>query len=192
MENLNKDDLRNVMLPMAVGKPNFNKKLLINSIITFYIMVIISYFTKGLLTQHVFVETMIAMGIFGVVYFLYDYFYIQNLEEVMDLTQTGVVIGFSNKILVLSGENVLHEVDADEIEIRNVLEEESEIFFPRYTSIIDCKKEGKTVKTIGIDKIKDYEGIVLFADKSRVNEDIEIVYDDDEDFDEGENDLNDE
>lgn len=181
MENLNKDDLRNVMLPMAVSKPNYYKKLLINSLITFYLMFILSYFTRGLLTQHIFIEVLILLGIFGVVNFIYDYFHIQKLEEIMDTTQTGVVIGFSNKILILSGDNIIHEVDADEIEIRNVLDGESSIFFPKHTTIIDCKKEGKTVSAIGVDKIKDYEGFILLADKSRANEDLEIVYDEDED-----------
>ena len=184
MENLNKDDLRNVMLPMAVSKPNFYKKLLVNSLITFYVVFILSYFTKGVLTQYTFLQTFIVMGIFIAVYFIYDYFHIQNSEEIMDSTQTGVVIGFSNKILILSGENVIHELDADEIEIRNVLEGEYEVFFPKFTSIIDCKKGGKTVSAIGVDKIKDYEGVVLLADSSRANEDLEILYDD-----EGEEDL---
>lgn len=57
-------------------------------------------------------------------------------------------------------------------------------FQKKHTSIIDCKKRVKLLSAIGVDKIKDYEGFVLLAiDKSRANEDLEIIYDDEDEDD---------
>lgn len=181
MNNLNQEEIRNVMIPLAAAKPSIYKKSLILGLIVMYFMVLLSYLTQGFLTQYLLVE----IGIISVLLFIgshiYDYIYRCNYEDLIDNSMTGVVIGFSNKLLIISGEEVLKEFDTDEISIRSVNNSETESFFSKYTSIIECKKNGEIIGLIGIDKIVEFEGVTLVADNSRANEDLEILYDEDSD-----------
>ena len=95
-------------------------------------MAVMSYLSKGFLTQYIYLEMGIIVLLLFVFSELYDYFYRNTIEEIIDSEETSVVIGFSNKLLILSGEEVLDEVIADEIKIRQANEEEDNTFFSKY------------------------------------------------------------
>ena len=189
-QDLNEVEIRNTMLPLAVTKPDLYKKLLVVGVVVFYIMMVISYFSDGFLTNYIFLQlSLIILLILGVSN-IYDKMYINTVEEIIDSEDAGVVIGFSNKLLILTGDEVMDEIETDEIKIRSVRDEEEETFFSKYTSVIDCFKNGELVGSVGVDKIAHMEGTVLKADLSRVDEDLVIVSDDD-DYDDEEGDITD-
>lgn len=182
-QDLNEVEIRNTVLPLAVTKPDLYKKLLVVGVVVFYIMMVISYFSDGFLTNYIFLQlSLIILLILGVSN-IYDKMYINTVEEIIDSEDAGVVIGFSNKLLILTGDEVMDEIETDEIKIRSVRDEEEETFFSKYTSVIDCFKNGELVGSVGVDKIAHMEGTVLRADMSRVDEDIVVIPDDD-DYDE--------
>ena len=179
----NDSNIRNIRLPLAATKPDIYKKLIIVGLITFYAMAVMSYLSKGFLTQYIYLEMGIIVLLLFVFSELYDYFYRNTIEEIIDSEETSVVIGFSNKLLILSGEEVLDEVIADEIKIRQANEEEDNTFFSKYTTVLDCFKDGELITKVGIGRIVDFEGLTLKADMSRANEDMQIIYDDNDDID---------
>jgi hypothetical protein len=185
MNNLNQEEIRNVMIPLAAARPSIYKKGLIIGLICAYLMLLISYFTSGALLEYMFVE----IGIISVILFIsskiYDYIYRCHYEDIIDNSMTGVIIGFSNKLLILSGEEVLKEFDTDEITVRNVKTSEKEAFYANCTTILECKKNGEIIGMVGVDRLKEFEGLTLTADNSRADEDIQVIYDEDpDDFDE--------
>lgn len=180
MNNLRHEEIRNVMIPLAAAKPDIYKKGLIIGLISAYFMLLISYFTSGFLTNYMLVEICILSIILFVISKIYDYIYRCYYENIIDDSMTGVVIGFSNKLLILSGEEVLKEFDADEITVRNVKTSEKEAFFANCTTILECKKNGEIIGMVGVDKLEEFEGLTLVADNSRANEDIQVIYDDDD------------
>lgn len=183
-ENLNDTEIRNTMLPLAVTKPDLYRKLLIVGAIVFYLMVVISYFSNGFLTNYIYLELVLIAVLIALVSKIYDNLYINTVEEIIDSELAGVVIGFSNKLLILTGEEVMDEIETDEIKIRGVSDDEEETFFSKYTSVLECFKNGELVGKVGVDKIAHLEGVVLKADMSRANEDLVVEYDD-EDSDDG-------
>lgn len=193
MNNLNQEEIRNVMIPLAAAKPDIYKKGLIMGLISAYLMLLISYFTSGFLTNYILIEIGILSIILLIGSKIYDYIYRCYYEDIIDNSMTGVVIGFSNKLLILSGEEVLKEFDTDEITVRKVGTSERESFFANCTTILECKKNGEIIGMVGVDRLEEFEGLTLTADNSRANEDIQVIYDEDpdEDFDEGD-DLNEE
>lgn len=182
-DELNETEIRNTMLPLAVTKPDLYRKLVIVGLIAFYLMVVISYFSGGFLTNYIYLELVLIAILMAGISKAYDMLYINTVEEIIDSELAGVVIGFSNKLLILTGEEVMDEIETDEIKIRSVSDEEEETFFSKYTSVLDCFKNGELVGRIGVDRIAHLEGLTLKADMSRANEDLVIVYDEDEDSD---------
>ncbi len=178
--NLNDTEIRNTMLPLAVTKPDLYRKLLIVGAIVFYLMVVISYFSNGFLTNYIYLELVLIAVLTALVSKIYDNLYINTVEEIIDSELAGVVIGFSNKLLILTGEEVMDEIETDEIKIRGVSDDEEETFFSKYTSVLECFKNGELVGKVGVDKIAHLEGVVLKADMSRANEDLVVEYDDDD------------
>lgn len=183
MESVNQNEIRNVMLPLAVARPNLYKKLAVISVIVFYIMMVISYLSNSFLTKYIYLEMGIIVLLLFICSKIYDDIYRNYYEDIIDSNLTGVVIGFSNKLLILAGEEVVDYYDTDRIQIRKVSSEESDTFFEKYTSIIECFKGDNLVSRIGIGKLPEYEGITLTADMSRADEDLEIIEEDDEDID---------
>lgn len=182
---IKKDEaIRNILIPLATGKPNIYKKLFVVILSVFYIMIAISYLTHAYFVQYPWLEAGIIMILMLIVSKIYDVLYVYTLQGEIEENVDCAIIGFSNKLIIISGENVLNEYDADEIKIRPILFDEEEALFKNSTSIIECFKNGNVIGRIAVNKIKDYEGLTLKADMSRVNEDIEIIYDDDdyEDF----------
>lgn len=194
MNKINQDDFRNVIIPLATAKPDIHKKGLLIGLLSLYCMLLISYFTDGILTEYIVVEIGIMVFIMFIISVIYDYIYRCIYEQLIDNSQTGVVIGFSNKLLVLSGVEVLKEFETDEIAIREVKSSEMEAFFPKYTSVVECKKDGEVIGLIGIDKIPELEGVILVPNENRVSEDLEIIYDEEDNFEnyEDDDDFNDE
>lgn len=178
--NLNDTEIRNTMLPLAVTKPDLYRKLLIVGAIVFYLMLVISYFSNGFLTNYIYLELVLIAVLTALVSKIYDNLYINTVEEIIDSELAGVVIGFSNKLLILTGEEVMDEIETDEIKIRGVSDDEEETFFSKYTSVLECFKNGELVGKVGVDKIAHLEGVVLKADMSRANEDLVVEYDDDD------------
>lgn len=181
-QDLNEVEIRNTVLPLAVTKPDLYKKLIVVGLIVFYIMMVISYFSSGFLTNYVFLQLSLIILLLVVVSNIYDKLYINKVEEIIDSELAGVVIGFSNKLLILTGDEVMDEIETDEIKIRGVSDDEEDTFFSKYTSVIDCFKNGELVGSVGVDRIAHMEGTVLRADLSRVDEDL-IVLSEDEDID---------
>ena len=179
-DNLNDTEIRNTMLPLAVTKPDLYRKLLIVGAVVFYLMVVISYFSNGFLTNYIYLELVLIAILTAVVSKIYDNLYINTVEEIIDSELAGVVIGFSNKLLILTGEEVMDEIETDEIKIRGVSDDEEETFYSKYTSVLECFKNGELVGKVGVDKIAHLEGVVLKADMSRANEDLVVEYDDDD------------
>lgn len=175
------DEIRNVRLPLAVTRPNLYEKLIFIGFAVFYLMCLISYLTNGFLTNYIFLELGLIFILILILSKIYDVFYISATEHIMDTELAGIVIGFSNKILVLNGEDVIEEIDTDEIKIRSVYLEEEETFFSKYTSVLECMKNGVIVGRVGVDKVVELEGITLKANMDRVDEDIVVIYDDDDD-----------
>lgn len=173
-------EIRNILLPLATGKPNMYKKMFIVIISVFYLMLVLSYLTNAYFVQYPWIEAGIIIIFMVFISKIYDWIYVKTITNLIEETASCAVIGFSNKLLVLSGEDVLTEYDTDEIKIRPILSDEEEGLFRKSTSIIECFKNGDVVGRIAVNKLKDYEGLTLKADMSRANEDLEIVYDDDD------------
>ena len=131
--NVQDNEIRNVRFPLAVTKPDLYKKLVITGVIVFYIMCVFSYFTDGFLTNYLFLELMVIAMLLGIVSKIYDFVYRCTVENIIDEQLTGVVIGFSNKLLILQNDVVIDEVLTDEIKIRSVSDDEEETFFSKYT-----------------------------------------------------------
>lgn len=184
--DLNDTEIRNTVLPLAVTKPDLYRKLIIIGLVVFYLMVVISYFSEGFLTNYIYLELVLIAALMAVVSKIYDALYINTVEEIIDSELAGVVIGFSNKLLILTGEEVMDEIETDEIKIRGVEDDEEETFFSKYTSVLECFKNGELVGKVGVDRIPHLEGVVLKADMSRANEDLTVIYEED-DIDEDEN-----
>ena len=181
--NVQDNEIRNVRFPLAVTKPDLYKKLVITGVIVFYIMCVFSYFTDGFLTNYLFLELMVIAMLLGIVSKIYDFVYRCTVENIIDEQLTGVVIGFSNKLLILQNDVVIDEVLTDEIKIRSVSDDEEATFFSKYTTVLDCFKDGELVTKVGIGKAVDIEGLTLKADMSRADEDIKVIYDDEDDDD---------
>ena len=188
-KKINEDEIRNVLFPLAVARPSILKKVVIVGSIVLYIMMVISFFTSGFLTNYSFIELGLILLLLYAVSTLYDYFYRCNFEDRIDEHMLGVVVGFSNKVFILADDRVVDECETDEVRIRKVSEEEFDTFFPNYTSVLECYREGKLVTRVCIDKVEELEGIVLSPNMSRADEDIKVIYDDDEDFDDDDGDL---
>lgn len=179
--NLDDTEIRNTMLPLAVTKPDLYRKLIVVGLVVFYLMAVISYFSDGFLTNYIYLQLGLIAILMCIVSKIYDSLYINTVEEIIDSELAGVVIGFSNKLLILTGENVMDEIETDEIKIRGVSDDEEETFFSKYTSVLECFKNGELVGKVGVDKIAHLEGTTLKADMSRVDEDLVIIEEEDED-----------
>lgn len=172
--------LRNVGIPLALAKPNIYIKILLSGLLTLLTMVLFNTIFSIRVDYH---EVVLMVLI---IFFLW--FYGTNLESLYVYMKEKknielkpfAIIGFSNKLLILAGENVLDEIDTDEIEIRKLTKEEREKYF-WYTSAVCAKKEGEIISVLYVDGISNYEGTILNADMNRVDEDIEVIYDEDED-----------
>lgn len=187
-KKINEDEVRNVLFPLAVARPSILKKVVIVGSIVLYIMLVISFFTSGFLTNYAFIELGLILLLLYGVSTLYDYFYRCNFEDRIDEHMLGVVVGFSNKVFILADDRVVDECDTDEVRIRKVSEEEYDTFFPNYTSVLECYRDGRLVTRVCIDKVEELEGLVLNPNMSRADEDIKVIYDD-EDFDDDDGDL---
>ena len=179
--NLDDTEIRNTMLPLAVTKPDLYRKLIVVGLVVFYLMAVISYFSDGFLTNYIYLQLGLIAILMRIVSKIYDSLYINTVEEIIDSELAGVVIGFSNKLLILTGENVMDEIETDEIKIRGVSDDEEETFFSKYTSVLECFKNGELVGKVGVDKIAHLEGTTLKADMSRVDEDLVIIEEDEDD-----------
>ena len=179
--NLDDTEIRNTMLPLAVTKPDLYRKLIVVGLVVFYLMTVISYFSDGFLTNYIYLQLGLIAILMCIVSKIYDSLYINTVEEIIDSELAGVVIGFSNKLLILTGENVMDEIETDEIKIRGVSDDEEETFFSKYTSVLECFKNGELVGKVGVDKIAHLEGTTLKADMSRVDEDLVIIEEDEDD-----------
>ena len=182
--NLDDTEIRNTMLPLAVTKPDLYRKLIVVGLVVFYLMAVISYFSDGFLTNYIYLQLGLIAILMCIVSKIYDSLYINTVEEIIDSELAGVVIGFSNKLLILTGENVMDEIETDEIKIRGVSDDEEETFFSKYTSVLECFKNGELVGKVGVDKIAHLEGTTLKADMSRVDEDLVIIEEDEDEDDE--------
>lgn len=180
---INKDDIRNTFIPLATARPDFYNKLIIVGCFVFYFMMVLSYFTEGFLTKYVYLE----MGLIGLFLWImskiYDKVYCLVFDDIIMERKIGVIVGFSNTLLIINGEEVLDVYHTDKIKIRKVTPEENEMFFQRDTSIMECIKNGEIVGKVGIARISCMEGETLLANKNRVNEDIEIISEMDNDDD---------
>ena len=179
--NLDDTEIRNTMLPLAVTKPDLYRKLIVVGLVVFYLMAVISYFSDGFLTNYIYLQLGLIAILMCIVSKIYDSLYINTVEEIIDSELAGVVIGFSNKLLILTGENVMDEIETDEIKIRGVSDDEEETFFSKYASVLECFKNGELVGKVGVDKIAHLEGTTLKADMSRVDEDLVIIEEDEDD-----------
>ncbi len=178
---LNTVEIRNTVLPLAVTKPNLYSKLFVVGSVVFYLMLVNSFLTNGFLTNYIYLEiTLIGILLF-LVSKIYDTLYLNTVGDIIDTESAGVVIGFSNKLLILTGEEVVEEIETDEIKIRSVNDSEDETFFSKYTSVLDCFKDGELVGSVGVDRLEHLEGAILTADMSRANEDMVVIYDDEDD-----------
>lgn len=184
-DNLDDIEIRNTMLPLAVTKPDLYRKLIVVGLVVFYLMAVISYFSDGFLTNYIYLQLGLIAILMCIVSKIYDSLYINTVEEIIDSELAGVVIGFSNKLLILTGENVMDEIETDEIKIRGVTDDEEETFFSKYTSVLECFKNGELVGKVGVDKIAHLEGTTLKADMSRVDEDLVVIDEDDDIGDDG-------
>ena len=183
MEKLSPNELRNVMIPLAVAKPNLYKKLGVIGLITFYIMLVISFLSSGFLTNYIYIEISLIVLLLIILSHFYDNIYRTLYMSAIEEGDIGVVIGYSNKLVILAGDDVVDIYETDKIKIRQVTNEESDTFYQKYSSIIECFKNNEKIGQICVAKVGNFDGLTLTADMSRANEDIEIVYDDEDDFD---------
>ena len=124
---------------------------------------------------------------------------LQNIEQIESFEMT---LNISNKIVeekenIATIQKYLNELnyniskETDKIKIRQVTNEESDTFYQKYSSIIECFKNNEKIGQICVAKVGNFDGLTLTADMSRANEDIEIVYDDEDDFDDSDEDFED-
>ena len=191
MEKLSPNELRNVMIPLAVAKPNLYKKLGVIGLITFYIMLVISFLSSGFLTNYIYIEISLIVLLLIILSHFYDNIYRTLYMSAIEEGDIGVVIGYSNKLVILAGDDVVDIYETDKIKIRQVTNEESDTFYQKYSSIIECFKNNEKIGQICVAKVGNFDGLTLTADMSRANEDIEIVYDDEDDFDDSDEDFED-
>lgn len=184
--NINTDSLRNVRLPIAISRPDTVKKALYVSCIVLYIMLVVFYFTEGFFIDYMYLELGLILGCLWIVSYLFDKLYYKVVRDVIIMSETSIVIGFSNKLLILQGDLLIDEYDTDEIKIREANLEEGEYFYGKFATILECMKNGEVVGKIGVGKLKEYEGSVLKPNMERADEDIEIVYDDEDEGDDEE------
>lgn len=175
-------EIRNILLPLATGKPNVYKKLFVIVLSVFYLMLTFSYLTDAYFMEYPWFEAGLIILCMTLISKVYDIIYVHTLSSVIRINANCAVIGFSNKLLLISGEEVMNEYEADEIKIRPVMHDEEEVLFKKYTSILECRRKGNVIGIVAVDRMKEYEGMVLKADMSRADEDMEVIYDD-EDFD---------
>lgn len=182
-ENKDVIDLRNIGLPLACAKPNLYIKVLISGLATLLTLLLFNTIFSIRVGYYEIVLAILT------IFFLW--FYSNRFDDLhiwlKERKQLGItpcaVIGFSNKVVILAGENVLDEIETDEIEIRKLTAEEKQDYF-RYTSAVCAKKKGEILRIVYVDGISSFEGSILNANPDRVDEDIEIIYDED-DTDEG-------
>lgn len=176
-------EIRNIGLPLAIRKPNLYIKTLITGVVTLLTLILLNTIFEIRVSRPEIIVLVLTL------FFLW--FYNKKYNSIHNILQESkmvgaipcAVIGFSNKVIILSGEDVLDEIETDEIEIRELtLEERQEHYW--YTSALNAKKNGKVIKIIYVEGIREYEGNILNANPDRANEDIEIIYDDNRDEDE--------
>lgn len=172
------ENIRNSLLPLAVAKPKFFQKVAVLSVIALYLMMVITYLTRSFLVNYVFIEASILIILFVVLSNIYDFFYRCSMENTLDSFDIGAVIGYSNKLLILSGDVLIEQFDTDEIRIRAAKKEENEYFFAKHTSVLECYNNGKLYFTLGVDKIPEFENLILKPDYSKSDEDLKIIDDD--------------
>lgn len=171
-------EIRNVCIPLATSRPQTQKKLIVLTFTVLYIMMALTYLTKGFFTAYPWLEALFIIVLMVISSKIYDVFYVAAMSEYAMDNDSCIVIGFSNKLLLLMGDEVLNEYESDEIKIRAVTHDEEDTLFKNYTSIVECYKNNEIIGRIAVDKLADYEGMTLKADMSRADEDLEIVYDD--------------
>lgn len=177
--DINTDSLRNVRIPIAITRPETLKKALYVSVIVLYIMLSISYFTNGFLIQYMYLELGIILFSLWFISYLFEKLYYKFIGDIINVSETSIVIGFSNKLLILQGDLLIDEYDTDEIKIREATSEEGEYFYGNSSTVLECIKNGELIGKVGVGKLSEFEGSVLTPNMSRANEDIEIIYDDD-------------
>jgi hypothetical protein len=169
-------EIRNVGLPLAFSKPNLYIKSLISGLATLGTLILINTIFSVRVDFNVVVLSVLTVFFLWFYSSKYDDLYIWLKERKLFGIIPCAVIGFSNKVVILAGENVIEEIDTDEIEIRKLTAEEKQEYY-NYTSAICAKKSGQVIKTVYVEGINVYEGSILNANPDRIEDYLEIIYD---------------
>ena len=76
---------------------------------------------------------------------------------------------------MLEGENVLDEYDCDMVIIRPA-DAFRNIAFEKSSSVIECVQNNEITAQIIVDKIEEFENVVLLPNYNRADEDIKVIY----------------
>lgn len=168
------DSLRNVLIPLGVARPIKSKKYLFVTVVSILLSIPYKYLTISYINS-VILDFMIIASIIGTVSFIYDKLYYQHYAKKFDSKNIGVVIGQSNTVLILEGQEVLEEYNCDMVIIRSAdtLKDKA---FVKQSSVIECVQNNKITTQIIVDKIEEFEKCVLLPNLDRVGEDIEVIY----------------
>ena len=174
MNNL--DCIRNILIPMGIARPM--KKNKYPFVVVTVILLSIAYKILTIKYINSVVLDFIVIGlIVGGISFIYDKLYYKHCSTKFDAMKLGVIIGHSNTVLVLEGQNVIKEYDCDMIIIKPADAVKDKIF-DKYSSVIECVQNNEITAQIIIDKIEEFENRVLLPNLDRVEEDLEIIYED--------------
>lgn len=174
MNNL--DCIRNVLIPMGIGRPIRSKKYLFVTIVSILLSIAYKYLTIKYINTAI-LDFIVIGSIVALISFIYDKLYYKHCCNKFDSMKLGVLIGHSNKVLVVAGDDVIHEYDCDAVIIRPA-DAAKDDTYEKYSSVIQCVKNNVITTKIIVDKIKEFENTVLFPNLDRVNEDIEVIYED--------------
>ncbi len=170
----NFDSVRNVLIPLGIGRPIKSKKYLFVAIVSILLSLSYKYLTVTYVNSVILDLLVVGMIISGVS-FMYDKIHYIYHIKILDKNNVGVIIGHSNKVLVLEGQNVIKEYDCDAVIIRPA-DAAKDNTYEKYSSVIQCVKNNVITTNIIVDRIKEFENTVLFPNLDRVNEDIEVIY----------------
>ena len=170
----NFDSVRNVLIPMGIGRPVKTKKYLFVAVASILLSIPYKYFTVKYINSAVLDFAVIGF-IISAISFIYDKLYFKHCTIKFDSKKMGVVIGHSNTVLVLEGENVLDEYDCDMVIIRPA-DAFRNIAFEKSSSVIECVQNNEITAQIIVDKIEEFENVVLLPNYNRADEDIKVIY----------------
>ncbi len=175
--NVNSEDLRNVIIPLAAGRLLGKKKSCLLGLIVWMIAMLTVCTNTAMTVDNLIAAAIVTGCVICVAMKVSTYVYRKRIEKKLDSKDCGVVIGFSNKILLLRGIDIVGVYEPDTINVRPAHKEESEYVNIKNTTVFECLKDGVSIGTICVDRLREYEGITLVPNMSRADEDLEVICD---------------